>query len=61
MDTDWNLSYLLVEQSPEHWKWHVEKQDLQHHFYLGNKEFLQQSETHLIDHIEIPLNLINAF
>lgn len=51
-----NLSYLLVKQSPEHWKWHVQKEDLQHHFYLGNKKFLEQRGT-FIDSITLNSSL----
>lgn len=45
LKVNWNSSYLLVKQRPEHWKWHVQKEDFQHHFYLGNKKFLQQRNT----------------
>ena len=38
------LSYLLVKQCPEHWKWNVQKENLEHHFNLSNEEFLEETE-----------------
>lgn len=43
------LTYLLVEESPEHGQGDVQEQHLQHHFHLGNQEFLQQSRSNYSD------------
>lgn len=46
-----SVKYLLVKQSPKHWKRNVEEEDLQHHFDLSDKQFLQgrkeESETNI--------------
>ena len=37
-----NQNYLLVKKCPEHGKGNVEEENLEHHFDLGDEEFLSE-------------------